>query len=153
MYKVGRIHSTYLLEGYLIQISFTSSYCYHIVVCTSHIAFVYVKSLLQLLSQKFTHREEVHLQFRHMKDIRDSNYSCFSLISTSTTMNPIPMASATLPSPNAHCVKKLPRRCRMPSYAKSCALWLPNYTKSGVLCIEQTPCYIERTSHSFKIPR
>lgn len=98
MHEVGCIHSTYLNEGHW-QISFTSSYCNHVVICTFYNAFVYKKLHLQPVWQKFAHQEQVGLQLQHIKHICDANSIIYASRTTPTTMDLIMMVLVTLWSP------------------------------------------------------
>lgn len=125
MPKVRQIRFAYLREGHCIQISFVSSYGNHMAVGTSHNTFTWSRTF-NPLDKNFLIESKLDCNFGMWST------SVMRLIvvhwenSTPTMMDPIPMASATLSSPNVHCAEKWCRRCRMLSYAKSCALWLLN---------------------------
>lgn len=72
-------------------------------------------------------------------------------------MDKIPIASATLSSPKRIYVEKVPRRCWMPPYAKSCTLWLLNpwsicKCSSNALRVALQMQYYPRPSHFWHFP-
>ena len=142
--QINWIHSMYCTLVKFMTYKLPS--CSPIIIRASYNTFIYVEFYFQNIKQKFTHWEQIHLQLVYIEDFFIWMFFVKLLTITSTTMEPILIASALISSPEwilcgvIHCM------CQMLPYKKLCVslLWNPwsTYTWSQICFTLSSKCIV-----------